>query len=644
MDFKHKYIFDSRFKVFKILNMSDIYKYRVGSKWYSFDKSILEPEDLRVFNLADWKDKLKIITIYQELKPSDNDDVVILKTKTEKATKDKRASEYRAKRQKLEQELTKANKTNDEQGIAEQQRLVKELQQLDVEYADIVNIQSAETVNIAKANQVILKDVNELIKQTDKTLSELKTSLTSEDFKQLNKNFAEILTAQTKTQLEETIGAITNELEELSRKTLVPNVQRGVETMTEAMKNLKETVSSIQESETVVNLIDLGLLGDIDTKDRSYIKLVGDVLSRLKKVKISSDDLLMLSKYPRAAEVLKGYKNPIYRIKSLCEIIRLYVKWTELTENDSEVQKIVEQNTSSTKKTRYDITSEDNLKNFIDKLEISTDASQYNLIEKPTTKTIKQIGMYELNVRLNDQGTYEKIDYIVNGKKQEEQDKPGAVEPKAEGFLGLKTSKSAKKDYEQLMNEISNLKQQVEAMSAELRNLQDSSTKSEPTLRPLPETTYLSHSRPTDLSYLTDINQGKSQLKHIEPTEKAPELTELQQTLFKRRQDIEPDYEAEEEEEWGEGLKGQEGLTDPAAADCVGGLLGELQRDLEKYGLVLSLSPDKNAYFVKVFNRKQPKLRSAAKGNGVVEASKLVSSINQNTEYKDLKKLYESLY
>lgn len=622
--------------------MSDIYKYRVGKKWYSFDKSILEPEDLRVFNLADWKDKLKIITIYQELKPSDNDDVVILKSKTEKPTKDKRAAEYRAKKQKLESELTDANEKND--GV-KQQRLVKELQQLDIEYADIVNIQNAETVNIAKANQVILKDVNELIKETNDTLKELKPNLNALDFKTINDLVEKLLDASNKQQLDETITQIKNTLTQLNKSSLIPEVNKGVRIMTDTMEQLKGTIADIKESETVNKLLELGLIKDIDVENQSYLKTLSMILSKIDKLNISEDDLSTLSRYPKAIDYLKTQQNPFKVVNPLCYLINFYVKWLRLKEDD-EVKAIGFDEHKTDRavkgKFKYDITKPVEFEKFIDKLRIADGNNRFDLFYKYGGKDTKQfIGTYDFNKADKNVGTNKIIKTIVDNKQIEEVDKPAAVE--GDGFLGLKTNKAAKKEYEQLtkqlMDEITKLKQQVEQMNAEINDLKTKYVKSSNELQqeekpqigsesltavPLSEPTNSNDIKTVKPTFLTDITQGNTQLKHIEPQPKAPELTDLEKLLNRRRQDIEPDLtDSEDSEDWGAG---------------VGGLLGELQRDLNKYGLVLSLSPDKNAYFINVFNRKQKK------ANGVAEASKLVNSVNQDTEYKDLKKLYEQLY
>lgn len=629
--------------------MSDIYKYRVGKKWYSFDKSILEPEDLRVFNLADWKDKLKIITIYQELKPSDNDDVVILKSKTEKPNKDKRAAEYRAKKQKLESELTDANKQNDE---VKQQRLVKELQQLDIEYADIVNIQNAETVNIAKANQVILKDVNELIKETNDTLKELKPNLNALDFEKINNLVGELLDATNKQQLDETITQIKNTLTQLNKSSLIPEVNKGVKIMTDTMEQLKDTIKYIKESETVKKLIDIGLLKGINVENQSYINTLSLILGRIDNLGISEEDLSTLSSYPLAIDYLKNQKgNPFKILNPLCNLIRFYVKRLELLK-DTDIETIgLNEHTDKTnrapQKIKINITGDNDFINFFDILRILNGSNRYDLVVKyGDNKNNDYIGTYEFNKSTNKQGTYGIIKTIVDNKQTEEVDKPAAVEgsesnqavAKADGFLGLKTNKAAKKEYEQLMDEITKLKQQVEQMNAEINDLKTKSVKSDVedtkentpigsqslTAVPLSEPNNSNDTNVVRPKFLTDITQGNTQLKHIEPQPKAPELTDLEKLLNRRRQDIEPDLtDSEDSEDWGAG---------------VGGLLGELQRDLNKYGLVLSLSPDKNAYFINVFNRKQKK------ANGVAEASKLVNSVNQDTEYKDLKKLYEQLY
>lgn len=280
--------------------MSNVFKYRVGKKWYSFDKSILEPEDLRVFELADWTDKLKIITIYQDLKPKEDDTVVILKTKTERATKDKRAAEYRKKKTELEQKLREATEKapSSEEPTQEQANLIKQLNNLDVEYADVVNIQTAETVNIAKANQVILNDVNELIKQTNNTLKKLEPNLNSEDFKTINENVKKLLDAKSNTQLNDTITAIQNALEDITHNSLTTTVKEGVDTMSSLIEELKATLNEVPENKIFDKLIDMGVFGDFNKNDVSKMKIYATILNLINKNNITDDDLNLLVEYP----------------------------------------------------------------------------------------------------------------------------------------------------------------------------------------------------------------------------------------------------------------------------------------------------------------------------------------------------------
>lgn len=629
--------------------MSNIYKYRVGKKWYTFDKSILEPQDVRVFDLANWNDKLKIITIYQDLKPHDNDDVIILKTKKENPNKDKRAAEYRAKKQKLEKDLVEANRTNNEE---QQARLIKQLNELDIEYADIINIQNAETVNIAKANQVILKDVNELIKQTNDTLDQLKTSLTEADFNTINDNIEELLEANNKTQINDNITAINDKLEELNNTTLIPTVKKGVEIMLSTMKNLKKAMEGIEESETINKLIEYGFFKDITQEDEPYLNVMVNVLAQIRKSDISQDDLTTLAEYPYAAEWLKdNSKQPLNDVNQLCELIRLFVKVNALKE-DSDVKAIGfdPYESKSERKVRgrfkYDITENVDFENFFNNLQLTGYDSKFDLFAKFKGDTKTYIATYRLFKTTDNTGFYDVIKTIVDNKQVLKEDNPGAVEGR--GFLGLKTSKSAKQDYEELKKEITTLKKQIGEMSIEINNLRNTRLLKEQvpitegpkvpaaapeTPEPEPIIIQTNQSTTTKPSFLTDLNKRKDQLKHAEPIQKQPELTDLQKLLNRRRQDIAPDeYEEEDGEDWGEGL---------------GGILRELQRDLEKYGLVLSLSPDGKAYFVNVYDKKRHKASENARrqqGNGVAEANTLVNSVNENTEYKDLKKLYESLY
>lgn len=614
--------------------MSNIYKYRVDKKWYTFDKSILDPQDVRVFDLANWSDKLKIITIYQDLKTHDDDDVIILKTKKENPNKDKRAAEYRAKRQKLESDLVEANKRAQpgEELNEEQARLIKQLNDLDIQYADVVNIQNAETVNITKANQVILNNVDELIKQTNTKLDQLRTSLTPEDFNTIKTDIKALLNAKTENQMDDSVAAIQNTLEKFTNTTLMPAVQNSVNTMLSTVNKLREALNDVAEMEIVKQLIEYGFFNDIE-KDDSYLTVMSKAMSQMNDSNISQEDLTTLSEYPYAVQWLRREKAPLKLIHQFCDIIRMFddLLMLRVEEEKPQIGFIDSINGSPNlrviQKFKHNITSDDDFKNFINKIEISNDTKKFYLFKKYPNHNAIFIKRYEFKLTDKDNGTYKTLTDVIKSERKDEEEKPGAVE--GQGFLGLKTSKSAKQDYEELKREITTLKKQIDEMTIEINNLRNMNVSITGPDTPEPETVIIQDSqRPTTVpSFLTDLNKRKDQLKHAEPITKQPELTDLQKLLNRRRQDIAPDeYEEEEEEDWGEGL---------------GGILGELQRDLNKYGLVLSLSPDGKAYFVNVYNKKGPKARQ---GNGVAEANTLVNSVNENTEYKDLKKLYESLY
>ena len=95
-----------------------VFKYRLGSKWYSFNTDLLTPEDKLIFDNSKWPDKLNMINIYSRINKHNEDNFSILGTKKEDANKDKRKQEYRDKREKINNKITELN--NQKQKIIEE--------------------------------------------------------------------------------------------------------------------------------------------------------------------------------------------------------------------------------------------------------------------------------------------------------------------------------------------------------------------------------------------------------------------------------------------------------------------------------------------------------------------------------------------
>ena len=153
------------------------------------------------------------------------------------------------------------------------------------------------------------------------------------------------------------------------------------------------------------------------------------------------------------------------------------------------------------------------------------------------------------------------------------------------------------------------------------------------------------------LNFLNDIT-NKHNLKHIEPVQKEKEEyyeddsleSKLKNVLDKRRSDISPDDEItesdDESEDWGEGLK--EIMTKADRPMFVAGLLGELKKDLEDYGIALNLSKDGQSYYLNVFNRN----KKNKYGKGIIEAKEIRDKTDEPAQitYTKLKEIYGDSY
>lgn len=153
------------------------------------------------------------------------------------------------------------------------------------------------------------------------------------------------------------------------------------------------------------------------------------------------------------------------------------------------------------------------------------------------------------------------------------------------------------------------------------------------------------------LNFLNDIT-NKHNLKHIEPVQKEKEKyyeddsleSKLKNVLDKRRSDISPDDEFtesdDESEDWGEGLK--EIMTKADRPMFVAGLLGELKKDLEDYGIALNLSKDGQSYYLNVFNRN----KKNKYGKGIIEAKEIRDKTDEPAQitYTKLKEIYGDSY
>lgn len=317
--------------------MSNLYKYKIGKNWFSFDKLLLEPQDVELFDRANWADKLKIIDIYKNLKPAENTDVVILSKKKEKDQNDKLKKEYKEKKEKLFLEKIKLNemkkKTNDVKEIKtiddEITKIDKKIKELEIEYADVVKIGSNNRLTVETVENLNLKN----IKQVKEDLEELKKI----EEEQIKKIIAS-LTAETENKIDaSTFEQIVNAINELSNgqkdeaKKIMNEIKDVKDTQIEQqIKYLQKIIEKEDQIEKDAKDI-LTNITDIKNNLPIIINKLGNILSEdLKEIlnKLSDDtDLDMLQEILNQVETIDTTtKEEQEGIEELKEVLTIYKK------------------------------------------------------------------------------------------------------------------------------------------------------------------------------------------------------------------------------------------------------------------------------------------------------------------------------
>lgn len=628
--------------------MSNLYKYRVNKKWYTFDKRILDPQDVMIFDKADWSDKLKIIKIYEDLHSVEGDDVQILSTKKIDDKKDKRRREYERKKEAINKKITEANETNN---IEAAEKAIKELEALKVEYADIVEVNSANTVNIAKAQDVNIKNINKLVLDAQTQLKDIKQNLTNADFENIRNSLNEIINSKSSEEIKEIIEGLKSEVKDLQENSLKPEI---LKMFNEKIDDIDKKLNDIDKNEMYDYIINNKLTVAPLPDDMSLIKKYYIINGELDTSGFNNNDYNIIKDYPLSAEFVKQFNNPLKALKYLSNYFRileainknynknLYLELknkislndlkakTSLTPSNVFYSPLNVENPYDENILRSNFNNvgfEGNIKGYLGLYTHTiTNSGKLNNAERV------EIVDYISNMNKN---YYNEIKHIYDNKQIVEAEKTGAIEG---GFLGLKTNKQAKKDFENLQNQINDLSKQVKELTEQVKTLRT------------PTATY--HEKATPIRNLFDDIHKGVELRKVEPVqtikpvenlsgqklqafENSSSLNEnLINVLNKRRQDIEPDeYEEDNGDVWADGLE---------LETCGGGLLSELKKDLEKYGLMLKVSPKiPGAYFVNVFDKRKGK---TLQGKGIEEAKQITEEAKNNGSYQSIKELYEDLY
>lgn len=600
-----------------------IYKYKVGRKWFSFDKSLLQPEDLQIFDKADWTDKLKIITIYKDLKENEDDTINVLSFKKENANKDKRKLEYTNKKEKLMNNIKELNaKEQTKKTIDEIEKLQKELKDLEIEYADIVDINTANTLNVANVNTLNLNNIEKIktsIQETEQKFNDVKNLLSAEDI-----NKFKLLFENLKSDWSRDAVASSN-IEEI--KTIIKDIKPS-----ELPEELKEDIENIKQQ--IEKLI--------DTSNKHYKNLLNGITTKNLNVLL---------------EMTKDLKENAPRItKEIYDKLNQTFSFNDL--------KLIEQDLKNGVEVYY-----------VDPDNDTTD-SKGKKSHNPTRLTMEYLKERYLPFYSGSNQKTAKVYKVVNGENYTynnkmyvflhtlETSKPlfenllaiyDEYNQKANGFLGLKTNKDARKEQKQMNDKFDEVFKTLRELKTDITEMKK-------------EIDVLKNSRVERIETKPRIINQEIQnvrLRKPQPIQPQPQPQSQPQHTFEdslkeimniRRKDIEPDDYSDESDEWlANGFGEDDGMIEenvgvvPIAGTIqkptmnkiklAGSLLEELKEDLKNYGLALNFNVYKKR--TRAEQRQQPKVNKAS---GIAEAKKINDSITKSTDYTDLKELYEDLY
>lgn len=615
-----------------------IYKYKVGKKWFTFDKSLLQPEDLQIFDKADWTDKLKIITIYKDLKENEDDTVNVLSFKKENANKDKRRIEYANKKEKLMNNIKELNKKEQtKQTTDEIEKLQKELKDLEIEYADVVNINTANTLNVSNVNTLNLNNIEKIktsIKETEKKFEEVKNLLSAEDINKIKQIFENLKSSNDVEEFKKVISELkTDLLRNLPKELAVDfeNLENKIDSLTTSTNEQFEELKNAIESRKLNKLIEL--TKEFKDNAQNISKEIYDNLDKL----FNFNELYQIYKDFNDDKIEIYYNIPPYKERMI----------QPLNYNNFK-DKYIPFDSKSNQKT-------------VQVCKYINDNEEYKY---------KKIFMYVITSEVDTAPLFENLIDIYKRYNNINQ---------ANGFLGLKTNKEAKKEQKQIndkldevfktIRELSNrvaaqqtdlneVKKEIDVLkNVKVERFEQSETK--PRIKNQ-EIQNVRLRKPARAERSEQPNQQPQQQKTFEDS--------LKEIMNIRRKDIEPDDYTDDSDEWlANGFEDVDEIVDenvgvaPIGGTAIssrdakasnkiklaGSLLEELKEDLKNYGLALNFNIYKKRARAERSERgkeREPKQQPSKTGNGIVEAKKINDSITKSTDYTDLKELYEDLY
>lgn len=657
--------------------MSNIYRYKSNGKFYSFNKDLLDAQDAAIFDKMSYVDKLKLITIYTQLKPKENDDTIILKTKKEDPKKDVRRAEYLKKKQAIEEAITAAtNETDEKKANTMLTKAQEDLKKLNIEYADIVGITSANEVNISKAQKVVLQDVKELITNVNEGVNTLKADLSKETITELKDNIAKIINAQNDEKLNDVIDKMSQQLKDIQESTSTSQTQAIARTIEKQVNEIKSLLRLDGENSILNDFMKWLTTVFPDTSKKPILLKIDHAVKIMDKYNISTDDLRTILQYPKALEAIKGtaeenidevfehfklmtnyistynlLKSSVDKGRRLKLLNKEFFRYKlrnptsaltaiHITEKKDYPGAVVEDLTSDTRGDFESVYTKF-IKNWtIGKPNREEYICYHEITDAQPQKRNSWVFLTRVDWCAGGKMIVPSLQEIMNNPKAEVLNKPGAVETEGKGVFGVQTKKAARRDNEalttHLLGIIDELKGRIKQHDEDINRLFEklrekemntsvSQVDSTVDVHPITKPNFLADiTKPITLKHTQDD-------RHIPVVREPDEVDDLVKALNKRRIDIEYSDDDSDDYVWGDGV----GLK--------GGVLAELKRDLEKYGLVFNPSKDGKSYYLTVFNRK----KVDRSGAGVEEAKMcvdLAKSEGNELKYKNLKELYEDIY
>lgn len=675
--------------------MSHIFKYYTN-KWnsFDFDNSNLKDEmSWDDFNKLSKNVKLKLIEINKN-KIDNNNSTYTLSTRKEPSGYLSKWYEYNRKLTDIQinlidEYLKQTGDIDNNRQIIEQSKI--EIQQLTTELEHItqqiveLNNQNTEIENGLKIIDIKLEEINKLlsdpqkyIQSNDVEVEDMEKYIKTQENKKQNllkkKDLGKLTIDKNNEELEKLnnrkeeipkkINELTTEINKLSEEVILKYKKQD-------MTKYKEYIKQIEELN-----IDYADVVNIGTVNELNVRKIIDDLDFMKLFELNARNILKNPPQNFRSLALNKYINCGFADTEYCNCFKLYsLKKFENEKDTKNLERSYDNyNQLDFLKTLgpYDgcrFIDEDTKTGIYTRREFYQEFLGEHEYEKESIGATVQIGRLNLNNtkrKLNETGLqdfncilYFPKDFVFKEPEpvdDSEQKNKSSKNPKTaqnvqpdqttqpgKGLMDWFSKKVKQTDFDPLKKDF---EQHVISDNERITNLETKLTELTDKLNSFINNNTVKPKH--TLNFLNDIT-NKHNLKHIEPVQKEyyeddSLESKLKNVLDKRRSDISPDDEFtesdDESEDWGEGLK--EIMTKADRPMFVAGLLGELKKDLEDYGIALNLSKDGQSYYLNVFNRD----KKNKYGKGIIEAKEIRDKTDEPAQitYTKLKKIYGDSY